>query len=354
MKTITQQVIHCLALAFALVVGAAAQPVVYLDNGGGGRLTGGGFNGPNQMQGWDFQAVSNLTVTHLGLFDGHSSGGYLEPHSVGLWDFSGRLLASADFPVGEAAPLLGSFRYVEIVPVDLQAGQSYLVGVFLPAPVSDYTFVFITEQARFYNLAIDPRISFGNYRADLSDGLAFPATSFTGYYGGFGPNLIVADLPPDPTPTPRDIKTRMRDELADLLSTPMRPSERARLASAIRHIDKSLNPDSWIDGSHLHSGQRGRIVFQEEIIAVHLLQFCGGKKSSLDPTQLQKLIEHLVGADRSLAATAIADAITGSGDADAIERAQSFISHGDADATAGRFARAIRRYQQAWSVATGL
>ena len=180
------------AVSFAWFFPCCAQSVIEF----GSRLGGGSWNGPDQVVEWEFMARDSVSAVQLGLFDGHSQGGFLQRHEVGLWDSTGNLLVSAIIDPGESAPLIGNFRFVEIPPVRLVAGQTYIVGAFMPGLVVDYSYLFSPYNAAFYGLRIDPRIQFVAQRYSLANGaITFPTDRIVdGNIGAFGPNLII-DVP---------------------------------------------------------------------------------------------------------------------------------------------------------------
>jgi len=76
-----------------------------------------------------FTPTTDFRVTSLGFFD-YLQDGLGESHELGIFDASGTLLVSALLPSGTASPLEGSFRYVDITPLILNAGEEYTVGAF--------------------------------------------------------------------------------------------------------------------------------------------------------------------------------------------------------------------------------
>lgn len=167
-----------------------AQPAISF---GEMRVLGGSFNGADQVQGWDFTTRQDVTITHLGMYDGYwdTNQGFIQRHAVGIWTGDGALVTSAPIPAGTGAQYLENFRYVPIEPVTLEANRTYVTAAFLPAPVIDYTALWAEPRPSY--LTTDPRIIFGNYRAGLSPSLSLPTSVFSGYFGGFGPNFIIAD-----------------------------------------------------------------------------------------------------------------------------------------------------------------
>jgi hypothetical protein len=168
---------------------AIGQGVVSFDQ----RLLGGSGGGQDQVQGWEFIPRVNVTVLQLGLFDGRQTGGFVESHAVAIWNTNAELIVSSLMPVGDVLPLNGNFRFVGIVPTVLNAGETYVIGAFMPSPASDYSFLFLASQAEFYGFHLDPRIEMVAYRAGPSPGgIAFPQGREFGYIGAFGPNFVIA------------------------------------------------------------------------------------------------------------------------------------------------------------------
>ena len=191
-KKPTKRAIHLLLVLSALlypVAPAHSQPVVSFSQ----RTLGGGFNGADQMQGWEFVPQVDLTVLKLGLYDGRSADGFQQAHSVAIWDGNGDMITSALIPQGDSASLQGSFRYVDIPSTLLNAGETYVIGAFMPAPVTDYTVLW--ERIALTNgiVAFDSRVEFVAYRAGPSPGaISFPQSRWVEYVGGFGPNFVIA------------------------------------------------------------------------------------------------------------------------------------------------------------------
>lgn len=162
----------------------------------GQYTTGGGGGGVDQTQGWEFIPQTDVSVVRLGLYDGSFNpvgGGFQQPHEVAIWNASGDLIASTAIPQGAAATLENNFRYENIAATELFAGQTYVIGAFMPTPVDDYTVVWTEDALANGIVSFDPRIQFVAYREGPSPGgISFPGSTFPGYVGAFGPNFIVA------------------------------------------------------------------------------------------------------------------------------------------------------------------
>ena len=121
----------CATLALLTVRGfaSAVSPTSITDSGAPFDLT----------SGWDFNLAQSYLVTALDFYDSGAVGGLLTSHQVGLWTSTGTLLASATIPAGTAAPLIGTYRSVAIVPIVLTPGF-YEVGGFVPGNSDKYVF----------------------------------------------------------------------------------------------------------------------------------------------------------------------------------------------------------------------
>jgi hypothetical protein len=145
---------------------------------------------------------------------------------------------------------------------------------------------------------------------------------------------------------PKTIKQNVLDDLTVLRATVTDKQDGKKLDEAIKHLTKSLNPDLWVDETHLQP-KHGDKVFQEEKDAiVKLLELLKDKKSTIPDATLQGFINRLVSADKLLASTAISDAA--GGDAKKIDKANEELSKGDARALDGKFVDAIEHYRNAW------
>jgi hypothetical protein len=93
----------------------------------------------------------------------------------------------------------------------------------------------------------------------------------------------------------------------------------------------------------------GTKVFDAEKLATQRLrELRTSNKSGLTPAVLTPQINFLVGADRTLATTAINDAIAAHGNAAKIKDAQNHLTKGDNYAAAGKPDTAIGEYKAVW------
>ncbi len=79
---------------------------------------------------YQFQVSTEIDVTALGYWD-YFGDGLNVSHQVGLWTAAGALLDSVTVPAGTAAPLEGSYRWVDLAaPLTLSPGVDYRVGAY--------------------------------------------------------------------------------------------------------------------------------------------------------------------------------------------------------------------------------
>jgi hypothetical protein len=123
--------------------------------------------------GWSFTPAVDLTVTQLGVFDVDGDG-LARAHGVGLWTSGGSFVVATGVPAGVAAPLTGGARFVDIAPVTLSAGTSYVIGAYYV----DSTDTWLTDGILGNELAYHPALAAGAGRTSGASGsLGFPATA---------------------------------------------------------------------------------------------------------------------------------------------------------------------------------
>jgi hypothetical protein len=148
--------------------------------------------------GWKFTVGgSDLSVTKLGLLDLGSSG-FTDAHKVGIWDSANNLVASADFAAGQTGTFSDGFRYLDINPVSLTAGQSYSIGSW---SAGNGTPDNVVQSAAAATYASGMTYNGASYAPPGSPGSGFaaPYQNFGGSQGVFGPNFEFT-----PVPEPKD------------------------------------------------------------------------------------------------------------------------------------------------------
>jgi hypothetical protein len=176
-------------------------------SGGAFLTTGQSTNNQTQTIGWEFTAHAPITISALGMFDA-SQDGLFDPHEIGLWTVGGTLLTSTTIPAGTSAGLVGLFRYVDIKPITLQAGQNYVVGLLMlglqgagildPTPENQDAFHGVDTSLNASLRSFEPDITFVNPRGSTQQalGMEFPTVqSLSGLNAIAGPNFIFDALP---------------------------------------------------------------------------------------------------------------------------------------------------------------
>jgi len=125
------------------------------------------------------------------------------------------------------------------------------------------------------------------------------------------------------------------------------------LTKALGKLDQALAANLWqADGNHLTL--IGDDVFNRLRDAVQELTKIKNHSTGsgqAPPPAVGAAITSLTTISRSLAQTALDEAIAGSGDAGKIAKAQSKLSKGNAEAARGKAANAIAQYEDAWEYA---
>jgi len=128
-KKTTKKIVLSLILIFASTVTGAVIPALTLDRGGWGGYS---LCWSDRTHGWKFTVNEDIEVVELGIFDLEDdpmyAPGLLYSHEIGMWH-SGELIYSTTIPSGtENTVLIDQFRYVEIPPILLTAGERYVIG----------------------------------------------------------------------------------------------------------------------------------------------------------------------------------------------------------------------------------
>jgi len=153
------------------------------------------YSGFPDTVGFRFTPKVAISITALGMFDASAySHPLTQSHSVGLWDASGNLLASATVTTSD--PEVSNFYYDAITPVALTANATYTIGALLPSPLTDYYLSSVS------NLTTSSDITFNGAAVHSdSDSLTDPTTTSV-TVGRFGPNFeFVAGTVDAPEPT---------------------------------------------------------------------------------------------------------------------------------------------------------
>jgi hypothetical protein len=196
MKSLSK-IFAALLCVFVPALGVQAQSAItFADSAVGASANS--FMSHDTILGWEFVPLVNVTVLQLGLYNGHFPGdgrpqdGFVVPHTVTIWDQNANALSSIAFAAGDAAPLLGGFRFLPVTPITLYAGQTYVIGASMPTSY-DYTQGFSDRSTFDLYGSIDPKIRFVSGRfAYSSNPTAFPDTGIEPFFGFFGPNFIMA------------------------------------------------------------------------------------------------------------------------------------------------------------------
>jgi hypothetical protein len=182
--------------AVAWCSGIPAHGAVMLSGGGSGAFS----QFPSTQDGvvgFDFTVGSqNVLVTGLGVLDldvFSAGNGLAFSHTVSIWANGGvSLLGSATVPAGVSAPLVNSFRFVDLAsPIQLTAGETYTLGAYFPVNSSG------TIAPDIFRSNLVPEMQslisgdFTFERGRIGFGSGFPTITPTGSNNGtpIGPNL---------------------------------------------------------------------------------------------------------------------------------------------------------------------
>jgi hypothetical protein len=177
---------------------------------------------------------------------------------------------------------------------------------------------------------------------------------FTGWSGactGTGPctvtmdedRAVTATFDVSSQPSPRVLKRDAVASLRALLPTGDPRTDR-KIEQAIKEIEDSLDPQLWLDDSHLTD--KGKKVFHEEREAANKLM-----QIKDPPAEVASVLDALVAADQALARTAIDEATAAGGDPRKLADAESQMAKASEEIGNGRLARAITHYGLAWTKA---
>jgi hypothetical protein len=190
MRKLLPLILSASLVTFAVATPAQAAPVVGVTISNDGMQVD---NFPWNL-GYSFIVNQAISVVSLGVWD-QDSDGLLSRHEVGLWDSSGTLLASTFVGAGAVGILDNGFRFTDIAPVLLTAGQIYYVAGTFNGPGDD---IWVADPT---TLASAPQITYESRRYQNGSTLVFPdlaGSNTTGYWGG---NFRFEDAAASPEPT---------------------------------------------------------------------------------------------------------------------------------------------------------
>ncbi|MBW7989668.1 MAG: hypothetical protein FVQ84_06590 [Planctomycetes bacterium] len=153
-------------------------------------------------EGWQFTPISPINVTHLGMWDDYFSSlsdkslGFKYQIPIGIWRVADEaLLTSTTLGLGTINPALDEFRYAEITPITLSAGEMYVIGFQWADNFAESDNV---QSPQPGNFQVDPFITIGNHVLNFSPdpGFRYPIQVDLGGGGiDFGPNFQFTTIP---------------------------------------------------------------------------------------------------------------------------------------------------------------
>jgi uncharacterized repeat protein (TIGR02543 family) len=179
-------------------------------------------------------------------------------------------------------------------------------------------------------------------------------STFTGWIGdctGTGPCTVTMDQDRAVTasfdivaqPGPRVLKQDAVASLQALLPTGDEQAD-SKIQRAIHEINETLEPQLWLDDSHLT--EKGRRVFHEEKEAARALT-----RILNPPTIVASVLDSLVAADQALARTAIDEATASGGDPGILAEAEQQMQKAAEELAKGHVPESIEHYGRAWKKA---
>jgi hypothetical protein len=151
------------------------------------------FDASTFTLGWRFEANQNLTVTSLGQMDVELDG-FTVSVDIAIFDLAGNVLVSGTVGSGTTGELDGFFRYTDVAPTQLLAGQQYVIGSYLAEGLA-----LDVDPIDGSAFTVDPAITLIVDRFINSSSLTFP-TNEDGDPAWFGPNFRFDELASIPEP----------------------------------------------------------------------------------------------------------------------------------------------------------
>lgn len=132
-----------------------------------------------------FSVNTSFEVTSLGWYAPNADG-FQTPHTVGLYDSTGTLLASTTLATGVSNPLSGLFRYRSITPITLNSGSEYLIAGTSGGSLDGWT-----TNDLMSGFMVNPAFTIGADGARFAYGpdLVNPTSHFSDYMVYAGPNF---------------------------------------------------------------------------------------------------------------------------------------------------------------------
>jgi hypothetical protein len=125
----------------------------------------------DQTAGNRFTPTSDLSVFSLGIFD-YGLDGMGESHQVGIFDSGGTLLTSAAVGAGTIGRLDGEFRYTDIAPLRLTAGNMYTIAALFMTQADRIGYADVSDLAIDGHISVDSDPS--RYHRPSGGVLAYP------------------------------------------------------------------------------------------------------------------------------------------------------------------------------------
>jgi hypothetical protein len=150
------------------------------------------------------------------------------------------------------------------------------------------------------------------------------------------------------------VKSNVLAQLQTFRGSRARPGDLVHLNQAIKHLSNSLQPQLWLDQTHLNLS-RGEQAFNEESAAVQeLWLLLMSKQTAVPAALLQNFIDRIVRADRLLAAVAIHDATAAGADPRRLAQARRELAQGDEQISNRQYPPGLDHYRNAWKQAKHL
>ncbi len=154
-------------------------------------------------EGWQFTPMNPIKVTHLGMWDDFFSSlsdkslGFKYQVPIGIWRVSDQaLLTSTTLGPGTINPAIDEFRYADITPITLSAGEMYVIGFQW---ADDYSASDHVQSPQPDTYQVDPFVTIGYHVLNFSPdpGFLYPKQVDMGGGGSipFGPNFQFTVIP---------------------------------------------------------------------------------------------------------------------------------------------------------------